>query len=104
MELGGKRVLDVGCFTGDFLVLLSHKGADVYGRELKKEAVILAKKKLPGRIMRSDIASKQFPKKKFDAVTLLGLIEHVTDPVTLLSSTRKILAKNGLLMIQTPNS
>ncbi len=104
MELGGKRVLDVGCFTGDFLVLLSHKGADVYGSELQKEAVILANKKLPGRIMRSDIASKQFPKKKFDAVTLLGLIEHVTDPVTLLSSTRKILAKNGLLMIQTPNS
>lgn len=103
-KLKGKKLLDVGCFTGDFLELISHSGVQVYGTELQTEAVRIANQKLPGRIFQADIATKNFPKKKFDIITLLGVIEHVTDPGVLLRSTTDLLTNEGLLVIQTPDS
>lgn len=102
--LKGKKVLDVGCFTGEFLELMDAQGADVYGTELQASAVKIANKKFPGKIFLADVATKDFPKKKFDIVSLLGLIEHVTDPNTLLKQTTKLLKKDGVLLIQTPDA
>jgi 2-polyprenyl-3-methyl-5-hydroxy-6-metoxy-1,4-benzoquinol methylase len=102
--LANKKVLDVGCFTGDFLKLLKQKKADVYGVELQKEAVEIANKKFPGRIYRADVTTFKFPQKKYDIITLLGLIEHVPDPLPLIKRSYQLLNKNGILMIQTPNS
>jgi 2-polyprenyl-3-methyl-5-hydroxy-6-metoxy-1,4-benzoquinol methylase len=102
--LANKKVLDIGCFTGDFLKLLKQKKADVYGVELQKEAVQIANKKFPGKIYQADVTSFKFPQKKYDIVTLLGLIEHVPDPLPLIKRSYQLLNKNGILMIQTPNS
>lgn len=104
MQLQNKKVLDIGCFTGDFLQLLQQKNADVYGVELQKDAVRIANKKLPGRIYQADIMSFKFPQKNYDIITLLGLIEHVSDPAKLIKRSYELLNKNGVIMIQTPNS
>jgi 2-polyprenyl-3-methyl-5-hydroxy-6-metoxy-1,4-benzoquinol methylase len=34
--LDKKSVLDIGCFTADFIEILSQYGCDVYGLELQK--------------------------------------------------------------------
>lgn len=98
------RLLDVGCFTGEFLEILHKYGVDVYGLELQEEAVELASKKLPGRIFKADVFSRNFPQIQCDVVTLMGVIEHVTDPVKLLTRSSELLRKDGILMLQTPNS
>ncbi len=103
-NLKGKKVLDVGCFTGEFLELMQQKGAIVYGTELQKEALKIAQTKFPNKIFQADIATKRFPKYKFEIVTLLGLIEHVTDPKELLGSSYKLMKKGALLVIQTPDN
>jgi 2-polyprenyl-3-methyl-5-hydroxy-6-metoxy-1,4-benzoquinol methylase len=103
-NMKGIKVLDVGCFTGDFLKLLQDKQADVYGVELQNEAVKTANKQLHGRVSKADITTYKFSKKKYDIITLLGLVEHVPDPLSLLKSSYKLLNKNGIIMIQTPNS
>ncbi len=100
-------LLDIGCFTGEFLELASKKnGADVYGVELQTEAVKIANQKLPGRIVQQDVlrGNLTLPQTRFDIITLLGVIEHVTDPVLLLQRARELLNPNGLLVLQTPNS
>jgi SAM-dependent methyltransferase len=102
--LVNKKVLDIGCFTGDFLKLLQQRHADVYGVELQKQAVQIANKKLPGRIYQADITTFKFPQKKYDIITLLGLIEHVPDPLSLIQRSHQLLNRSGTLMIQTPNS
>ncbi len=99
-----KKVLDVGCFTGDFLKLIAQKKAEVYGVELQKQAVEIASKKFPGRIYQADVTTFKFPQKKYDIITLLGLIEHVPNPLSLIKRSHQLLNKNGILMIQTPNS
>jgi cyclopropane fatty-acyl-phospholipid synthase-like methyltransferase len=55
----GERVLDVGCFTGELLVLLADRGAAVYGVELQAEAVKLANERLGGRVVQTDIESSR---------------------------------------------
>ena len=97
-------VLDVGCFTGGFLQLLEQNGWDVYGLELQPEAVEVAKGRLPGRIFQADLHGEHFPQRQFDVVSLLGVIEHVKDPMRMLRRCAEVLAPNGTLILQTPNS
>jgi len=104
ISLKNLKVLDVGCFTGEFLEIIKNKGADVYGLELQKEAVEIADKKIPNRIFQSDLNSQKISKRKFDIVSLLGVVEHVKDPIALINQSYKLLNKNGIIIIQTPNS
>ncbi len=98
------KILDIGCFTGDFLYSLSKEGADVFGVELQKDAVEIANHILPGKVIQADISENPFGKKKFDVVTMLGLIEHVQNPSQIMKNVSKIVKKGGVLVIQTPNS
>jgi 2-polyprenyl-3-methyl-5-hydroxy-6-metoxy-1,4-benzoquinol methylase len=97
-------VLDVGCFTGEFLQILKTRGADVYGLELQSRAVEIANRKLDGRVFQADIDQANFPEMSFDLISLLGVIEHVVEPLRLLSRAQELLSPGGLLLIQTPNS
>jgi 2-polyprenyl-3-methyl-5-hydroxy-6-metoxy-1,4-benzoquinol methylase len=100
----GARVLDVGCFTGDFLALLAERGADVYGLELQPEAVAIANQRLPGRIFQASADDSRFPPGRYDTITMLAVIEHVLDPRGLIASARERLALGGRLYLQTPNA
>ena len=100
----GLKVLDVGCFTGEFLQILKTHGADVYGLELQSRAVEIANRKLDGRVFQVDIDRADFPQMSFDLISLLGVIEHVVDPIRLISRAQELLCPGGLLLIQTPNS
>ena len=104
LKFRGLKVLDIGCFTGDFLELLQSRGADVYGLELQGQAVEIANRNLPGRIFKADVFSNDFPQMEFDIITLLAVIEHVIDPVKLLRRSAELLKEGGILMLQTPNS
>ncbi len=105
-SLNNLAVLDVGCFTGDFLYCMHQQGSDVYGIEYQQKAAKIANQKLPGKIINADVLNDSFslPLPEFDIITLLGVVEHVIDPVRLIERVTPWLKKNGLLMIQTPNS
>jgi 2-polyprenyl-3-methyl-5-hydroxy-6-metoxy-1,4-benzoquinol methylase len=102
--LKNKKILDIGCFTGEFLELMQQQGADVHGLELQPEAVKIANKKMPGRVYEADVMSYKFSQKKYDIITLFGLVEHVTNPMQLLERCYNLLSKDGIIMVQTPNS
>ena len=103
-SLQGNSVLDIGCFTGEFLELLQDKGADVFGLELQTEAVDIANQKLPGKVYKADFFGNEFPQREFDVITLMGVVEHVVDPARMLRRTHQLLRDDGVIMLQTPNS
>ncbi|WP_333656434.1 class I SAM-dependent methyltransferase [Dissulfurispira sp.] len=105
-DIRGASILDIGCFTGEFIYLMSHEGADVFGIELQDEAVEIANERLPGKILKANIMNNDIilPRNQFDIITLLGIIEHVIDPVCLLKKAAELVKPGGLLMIQTPDS
>ncbi len=102
LNIQGLKVLDIGCFTGDFLELIQKRGADVCGLELQSQAVEIASQRLPGCIFKADIFSNDFPQMQFDIITMFSLLEHVVDPVRLLTQATELLKSGGVLMIQTP--
>ncbi len=105
-SLSGMKLLDIGCFTGEFLIEAKNLGADVYGVDLQPEAVRIAQSRLGDRVQIADIVHDKlvFPLHTFDIITILGLIEHVTDVTGLLERVSQLLAPGGVLMIQTPDS
>jgi 2-polyprenyl-3-methyl-5-hydroxy-6-metoxy-1,4-benzoquinol methylase len=107
LSLDRARILDIGCFTGDLLgVLINEAKADAYGVELQDEAASIAEERFPGRVFRHNIdyPSDFLLEASFDAVTMMGLIEHVQKPAALLSRARALLKPGGSLFLQTPNA
>ncbi|MGE3973721.1 MAG: class I SAM-dependent methyltransferase [Bdellovibrionales bacterium] len=103
-SLKNKRVLDIGCFTGELLIELEKAGAQVTGIELQTEAAKIAQDQVSGKVFNSSIFDVDLESGSFDVVVLSGVIEHVTDPGTLIKKSVEFLKPNGLLLIQTPNS
>jgi 2-polyprenyl-3-methyl-5-hydroxy-6-metoxy-1,4-benzoquinol methylase len=106
IEVQGLTVLDIGCFTGEFLECMHDRGADVYGIEIQKNAADVANNKFPDRVSKENILEESFSNgnQKYDILSMLGVIEHVKQPILLLEKALGLLKENGYLMLQTPNA
>ena len=100
----GGKILDVGCGTGDTLVLLKKLGWDTYGIDMDKNAISIGMKRGLYNLKLGtykDLA--KYPDNFFDAIRLYHVIEHLDDPALCLRIIRKKLKKNGELILGTPN-
>ena len=97
------KLLEIGCCGGEFLQLLQKMGWKVSGLEISKKATKRAKDK--GLDVKVHDANNKFPFKdnSFDVVVAGEIIEHTFDDVGFLDECYRILKKNGLLIITTPN-
>ncbi len=100
------KVLDVGCNGGFLLNEFSDKFVK-YGTEVDLKSVEYANKYFPkfaNNIFYTSLLSSNFKSNYFDLVTMRGVIEHVSDPISHIKKISKILKKNGYLYIcATPN-
>jgi len=96
------KLLDLGCGDGRFLALMRAAGWDVTGIDTDLAAVKNARE-LGIPVVAGNIADAAFPEASFDAVTLSHVIEHVHDPVGLLSACRRVVKPGGQVVIVTPN-
>ena len=100
----GGKIMDVGCGSGDTLVLLKQIGWDVYGLDIDSRAIGLAEKRGLANIQLGGyISLKDYPDNYFDAIRLYHVIEHLDDPVLCLQLIKKKLKKHGQLILGTPN-
>jgi ubiquinone/menaquinone biosynthesis C-methylase UbiE len=82
-DLKGKRVLEVGCGTGEFLVLLARTGAQVTGIDVSPQSVAVAGDRLrqngfpSERAVVMPIEKLEFPDATFDFVFGRGMLHHV---------------------------
>ena len=95
-------LLDIGCGDGEFLVLCRQAGWNGSGIELSKPAAMRAAKKgLPILSPRS-IESGEWAQ-HFDVVTLINVLETVTDPVVMLRQATAVLAPGGIVIVRATN-
>lgn len=99
------RVLDVGCSSGILLEVLRERGFDVYGVEPHSTAYNAARKKFGNNITYGTAQTllKQ-SSQQFDVVIYNHVLEHIPDPVTELSTAKKLLRPDGVLVIGVPNT
>ena len=101
----GRKILEVGCGTGNFTRLLGESGAEVLGVELEPTFVEVAKKAtrhLPRvRVEQSNVLDREW-RPTFDTIVLLDVIEHIEDDVATLSTLREALLPGGRIIIKVP--
>lgn len=79
-----KKVLDIGCGTGDHILQLAKNGFFVYGIDSSEEAIALAKQKFKSSKLKGNLSNfsmhKKLPFKDcfFDAVISLRTLNHGT--------------------------
>jgi SAM-dependent methyltransferase len=96
------RVLDVGCYRGDFLVMLPD-GYQKYGIEPIEAARKVARSR--GIIlMGTSIEELEIDTPMFHVITLLDVIEHLPYPLDSLKKVVRLLLPGGLLILSTGNT
>lgn len=102
----GRRLLDVGCSTGELMRLAREGGWLADGVEMSEELAGLAREQNPGaRVLTQDIlalAADELP--RYDAIVALDVIEHVVAPRDFVRRLATMLAPGGRLLLQTPNA
>jgi len=96
----GKRLLDIGCGTGEFLTVAERSGFRPVGLEPSKTAFAIARKAHP--VLRGELATAGFEADSFDVVTLWSVLEHVPEPSAFLRRIRDLLRQNGILALRVP--
>ena len=101
------KVLDIGCGGGLLSEPLSRLGAEVVGIDASKKNIEVAK--LHANKNNLDIKyictspEKYKPKKKFDVILNMEIVEHVEDIDFFLKSSSNLLKKNGIMFVATLN-
>lgn len=101
-DLRNAEVLDIGCAFGFLLDEAKKAGADgLYGVEISSYASGYAKDKLGLKNITANIMLENFEPDFFDAVFLVGTIEHLISPKEVLNSIKRVLKEDGILIITT---
>ena len=99
-DLTGRRLLDVGCATGDFLVAARRVGADVHGIELSSFAAARASERgVPVRCGRIDDVDEG----PYDLLHSSHVLEHVPDVGSFAARAFELVRPGGLALIEVPN-
>jgi 2-polyprenyl-3-methyl-5-hydroxy-6-metoxy-1,4-benzoquinol methylase len=104
------KILDIGSAEGKLAVELARRGHDVTAVDISQgflDQTIDRAKKCNVRInaMRADV-EVELPQVDggYDFIFFCDVIEHLRNPVRALSNIKKVLAADGILLLQTPNS
>jgi SAM-dependent methyltransferase len=94
----GRRLLDVGCGDGSFLLAAQRRGWHVCGTEIEPAAA-----RSLGIDVREGI--EQFGQhERFDCVTLWHSLEHLRDPRAALARLRERMPSEGILLVAVPDN
>jgi SAM-dependent methyltransferase len=98
------RALDVGCATGALPAALRERGWEAQGVEVSRAQADYGRKRYDLPIHAGTLESAAFPAESFDFVHASHLIEHLNDPGSFLDETARVMKRDGLLVLTTPNS
>jgi 2-polyprenyl-6-hydroxyphenyl methylase / 3-demethylubiquinone-9 3-methyltransferase len=104
--LTGKAALDVGCGAGLLCEPMARMGAAVTGVDAAPENIAAAQEHAAQSELAIDYRAGELSAQKlgrFDLVTSMEVIEHVTDPAAFVAELVAHLKPDGLLIMSTPN-
>jgi SAM-dependent methyltransferase len=103
----GKRVLDAGCGVGYGSRMLAQRRPDSLAAvDISEEALAEARGLLGDdfELQRADIRDLPFDSESFDVVVCFEVIEHVERQAEAIAEFKRVLRRDGMLLISSPNS
>lgn len=111
-DVKGKKILDVGCGSGVFMIEFIKRGAYVVGIDYSDTMLDIAKRelkrhKLPNgkyKIIKADATKLPFGKNEFDIVLATGLADYLTAAQNKLfiKEVARVMKKDGILICGFP--
>ncbi|MFC7373020.1 class I SAM-dependent methyltransferase [Fictibacillus iocasae] len=96
------RFLDIGCGIGNYLELAKKHFKELCGVEPSISSASVAKQKgfsIINDYMHEGISFDS----KFDAISIIEVLEHLEQPVLLFKLAANLLNENGILLVEVPN-
>jgi 2-polyprenyl-3-methyl-5-hydroxy-6-metoxy-1,4-benzoquinol methylase len=99
----GGKFLDVGCGSGEFLIIMKLLGMDSYGVEPGKfDKKFIKENNL--KVSEGTLNKIKYPPEFFDVITLNHVFEHVNNPTETMNELYKITKRGGTVIISVPQS
>jgi len=107
-SIRGLRVLELGCGTGNYTVVLARRGAQVVALDLAPSALEITRRRArlndvaeQIRVVRMPAEVLAFPTASFDWVVGLGLLHHA-EPAALAAEVQRVLRPGGHAIFREP--
>ena len=97
-------LLDVGCGGGLFLGMMRQRGFRVLGLDNSREAAAIAWRRQQAPAVCGLMENPPFPAGSVAGLTMFHVLEHLYDPRAYLIAARRLLARDGRLVVQVPNA
>lgn len=94
----GDKILDIGCSTGNFAAQ-DHK--NIVGIDIDKDAIKIAKRRGFNVIEQKNPEKLPFNNESIDNINCRHVIEHSSNPLNFMKEMRRVLKKNGRLVLLT---
>ncbi|MEM2704401.1 MAG: class I SAM-dependent methyltransferase [Candidatus Bathyarchaeia archaeon] len=102
----GSKVLDIGCGAGKFgEILRLKKNCYLVGIEIDEKSANIAKDRL-NKVIIADVEKfpiEELPKNFFDVILFLTVLEHLKDPLNVLTLSKEYLNDHGMILVVVPN-
>ena len=105
----GSKILDIGCNTGQYTTLLNDLGYKMFGIDLSKEAIELAKENnkqlnLNIEYFQADVENLNiFKENSFDGVVSFSTLRYVSNLKKALKEIYRVTKKGGKITLDFPN-
>jgi len=96
------NILDIGCSFGGLLLEASKLGLKPYGVEISSYSSSYAKRR-GIEVFERSLEDVDLPESFFDIVTMIEVIEHLSDPFKSVEKVFDSLKKGGVFLVQTAN-
>ena len=97
------RLLDVGCGGGHFMAAAVECHWRPIGADLSHAACAAARRTTGRPAVEADAAALPFRDGTLDAISLVSVLDHTTQPLAALREAARVLRPGGVLVVRVPN-
>jgi SAM-dependent methyltransferase len=96
-------LLDLGCSSGSFLESLKGEGWKLHGIEMSPDCAKIAETKSGAQVFVGDILEAPFRRESFDVITCFDVLEHLYEPLRVMTKVGEWLKPGGIFYVLVPN-
>jgi SAM-dependent methyltransferase len=102
VQARSRTLLDIGCHAGRFLQMATEAGWRAEGTEINERTATHAAHRTGVPVHRLGAGQVAELGRRFDAVVLTDVLEHIPEPVALLSTLRTVVTDHGWIAVKVP--
>jgi 2-polyprenyl-3-methyl-5-hydroxy-6-metoxy-1,4-benzoquinol methylase len=102
-ETSGRRLLDAGCGTGEFVAAAAARGWDAEGVDISREAVERGAERYGVRLHCGRLGNGKWATGRYDVLTFWNVLDQVPDPATVARQAARLVVPGGTVAVRVPN-